>query len=63
MRFGGYNLLMPRVGEFCPSNVARLLLGIVIVIAIVAALGAWLFYSPGRGVPIEQPAQMTSPPR
>ena len=55
--------LMPRVGEFCPSNVARLLLGIVIVIAIVAALGAWLFYSPGRGVPIEQPDQMTSPVR
>jgi hypothetical protein len=46
---------MPRVGEFCWSNVARLLLGVVIVVALVAAVGVWLYYSPGRGTPIEQP--------
>jgi hypothetical protein len=46
---------MPRVGEFCPSNVARLLLGVVIAVTLVAAIGAWLYYSPGRGTLIERP--------
>jgi hypothetical protein len=52
---------MPRVGEFCASNIARLLLGVVIVVALVAALGVWLFHSPGQGTPIEQPAHATEP--
>jgi hypothetical protein len=52
---------MPRVGEFCASNIARLLLGVVIVVALVAAVGVWLFQSPGHGTPIEQPAHVTEP--
>jgi hypothetical protein len=63
MFFHRYNLPMPRVGEFCPSNVARLLLGVVIVVALVAAVGVWLFYSPGRGNSIEQPAKTAQPNR
>jgi hypothetical protein len=52
----GYNYgSMPRVGEFCPSNIARLLLGVVIAVTLMAAIGVWLFHSPGRGAPIEQP--------
>ena len=47
---------MARVGEFCASNIARLLLGVVIVLVLVAALGEWLYHSPGRGTPIERPA-------
>lgn len=54
---------MPKVGEFCASNVARLLLGVVIVVALVAALGVWLFHSPGQGAPIEQPTHATEPVR
>lgn len=54
---------MPRVGEFCPSNIARLLLGVVIVVALVAALGVWLFHTPGQGTPIEQPTNATEPLR
>jgi hypothetical protein len=52
---------MPRVGEFCASNIARLLLGVVIVVALVAALGVWLFHAPGQGTPIEQPTSATEP--
>lgn len=54
---------MPRVGEFCASNIARLLLGVVIVVALVAAVGVWLFHSPGHGTLIEQPAHATEPVR
>jgi hypothetical protein len=43
---------MPRVGEFCPSNIARLLLGVVIIMTLVAAIGFWLYQSPGRGTSI-----------
>jgi hypothetical protein len=58
----GYNRgIMPRVGEFCPSNIARLLLGVVIVVTLVAAIGVWLFHSPGRGTPIEQPSTTAQP--
>jgi hypothetical protein len=58
----GYNRgTMPRIGEFCPSNVARLLLGVVIVVALVAAVGVWLFHSPGRGTPIEQSSPTAQP--
>jgi len=52
---------MPRVGEFCASNIARLLLSVVIVVALVAAIGVYLFHSPGQGTPIEQPAHATDP--
>jgi hypothetical protein len=52
---------MPRVGEFCASNIARLLLGVVIVVALMAAVGVWLFHSPGHGTPIEQPTNATQP--
>jgi hypothetical protein len=52
---------MPRVGEFCASNIARLLLAVVIVVALVAALGVWLFHSPGHGTSIEQPTHATEP--
>jgi hypothetical protein len=58
----GYNRgIMPRVGEFCPSNIARLLLGVVIVVTLVTAIGVWLFHSPGRGTPIEQPSTTAQP--
>ena len=53
--------IMARVGEFCASNIARLLLGVVIVLVLVAALGEWLYHSPGRGTPIERPASTTEP--
>ena len=52
---------MPRVGEFCASNITRLLLGVVIVLVLVAALGEWLFHSPGYGTPIQRPASTTEP--
>ena len=45
---------MPRAGEFCPSNVARLVLGVVIVVTLVVAVGVWLFHSPGHATSIEQ---------
>jgi hypothetical protein len=48
---------MPRVGQFCPSNIARLLLGVVIVVTLLTALGFWLYQSHGHGTSIEQPAQ------
>ncbi len=53
---------MARVGEFCTSNVARLLLGIFIVVGLIFAVGVWTFYSPGRGVSIAHPTQ-TEPQR
>jgi hypothetical protein len=46
---------MPRVGEFCPSNVARLLLSVVIVVALVVAVGAWLYHTHGHASSIELP--------
>lgn len=59
---GGYNRgSMPRVGEFCPSNIARLLLGVVIAVTLVAAIGVWLFHSPGHGTPIEQSSPTAQP--
>ena len=45
---------MPRVGEFCPSNIARFVLTVVIVVATLTALGLWLNQQPGHGVSIEQ---------
>jgi hypothetical protein len=52
---------MPRVGEFCPSNIARLLLGIAIIVMLVAAIGFWLYHSPGHGTSIEQPSHSATP--
>ncbi len=54
---------MPRVGEFCPSNVTRMVLGVVIVVTLVMAVGVWLFHSPGRATSIEQPTHATEPLR
>jgi hypothetical protein len=45
---------MLRVGEFCPSNIARLLLGVIIIVTLVAAIGFWLYQAPGHGTSIEQ---------
>ena len=45
---------MARVGEFCASNVARLLLTVVIIILLVLAVAVWFFYSPGRGSLVKQ---------
>jgi hypothetical protein len=52
---------MPRVGEFCPPNIARLLLGVVIIVTLVGAIGFWLYQSPGLGTSIEQPTHSASP--
>jgi uncharacterized membrane protein len=53
---------MPRVGEFCPSNIARLLLAVVICVVLVAALGVWLFHEPAAGVSIEHPSAPSAQP-
>jgi hypothetical protein len=59
---GGYNRgTMPRVGEFCPSNIARLVLGVVIVVTLMVAVGVWLFHSPGHATSIDQPTHTTEP--
>jgi hypothetical protein len=31
---------------FCPSNIARLLLGVVIIVTLLIAIGFWLYHSP-----------------
>ena len=46
---------MARVGEFCSSNVARLLLIVFIGVGLFLAVGVWFFYSPGSGTSIQQP--------
>jgi hypothetical protein len=45
---------MPRVGEFCPSNIVRLLLGVIIIITLLTAIGFWLYQAPGHGTSIER---------
>jgi hypothetical protein len=52
---------MPRVGEFCASNILRLILGVVIVVTLVAAIGVWIYHSPGHGTSIEEPAHSAEP--
>jgi len=52
---------MPRVGQFCASNITRLLLGVIIVVTLVAAIGVWIYHSPGHGTSIEQPAHPPEP--
>jgi hypothetical protein len=51
----------PRVGQFCPSNIARLLLTVVIIVTLLTAIGFWLYQAPGHGKSIEQPAQAPDP--
>lgn len=34
---------MPHVGEFCPSNISPLLLGVVIIVTRLTAIGFWLY--------------------
>jgi hypothetical protein len=53
--------IMPRVGEFCPSNIARLLLSVVIVLTLLAAICFWLYHAPGHGTSIEQPTHSLRP--
>jgi hypothetical protein len=52
---------MPRVGQFCPSNIARLLLGVIIIVTLVTAIGFWLYQTPGHGTSIEQPTHSPAP--
>jgi hypothetical protein len=52
---------MPRVGEFCPSNIIRLLLGVVIIVTLLTAIGFWLYEAPGHGTSIEQPTHTPDP--
>jgi hypothetical protein len=52
---------MPRVGQFCPSNIARLLLSVVIVVTLLIALGFWLYQSHGHGTSIEQRTDAPAP--
>jgi hypothetical protein len=52
---------MPRVGEFCPSNIARLVLGVIIIVTLVIAIGFWLYRAPGHGTSIEQPTHAPNP--
>jgi hypothetical protein len=47
---------MPRVGEFCPSNIARLVLTVIIVVMAVAAVGFWLSQTPGHSRSIVHPS-------
>jgi hypothetical protein len=59
---GDYNRgIVPRVGEFCPSNIARWVLGVVIVVTLIVAVGVWLFHSPGHGTSISQPTHTAEP--
>jgi len=43
---------MPRVGQFCASNIARLLLTVFIIVTLLTAIGFWLYQSPGHGTSI-----------
>jgi hypothetical protein len=52
---------MPRVGEFCPSNIVRFLLGVVTIVALLTAIGFWLYEAPGHGTSIEQPTRAPDP--
>jgi hypothetical protein len=54
---------MPRVGEFCLSNISRMLLGVIIILTLASAIGFWLYQAPGQGTSIEQPAHVPLPAR
>lgn len=49
---------MPTLGEFCSSNIARFLLAIVIVIAVILIVGVVFFYSPGRGHHLQKTSRL-----
>jgi hypothetical protein len=51
----------PTRGEFCPSNIARLLLSVVIIVMMVPAIGFWLYHSSGHGTSIEQSTYSATP--
>jgi hypothetical protein len=48
---------MPRIGEFCAANVARLVLSVVIMVGLALAAGVWLFYYPSHAPVINQAPQ------
>jgi hypothetical protein len=52
---------MPRVGQFCASNIIRLLLGVVIIVTLLAAIGFWLYQTHGYGTSILQPTHSPAP--
>jgi hypothetical protein len=52
---------MTRVSEFNSCNIAKLLLSVFIVVALLFAIGVWIFYSPGRSAPIEKSKQPPAP--
>jgi hypothetical protein len=52
---------MPRVGEFCASNIARFLLSVGIVVVLIAAIGVWLYHSPAHGTSIEHTPSSSTP--
>jgi hypothetical protein len=47
---------MARVGQFCLSNIARLLLSVIIVVTLLISVGFWLYHAAGNGTSIEQSA-------
>jgi hypothetical protein len=57
----GWGYPMPRVGQFCLSNIARLLLGVFIIVTLLVAIGFWLYHSPGHSTSIEQPTHSPAP--
>ena len=48
MLSAGNGETMPKVGEFCSSNVARFLLGTLIVLILLALVFFFFFYASGR---------------
>ncbi len=52
---------MEKVREFCATNIAKLLLSVFIFVVVLLGIGVWVFYSPGRTAPIEQPSQQAKP--
>jgi hypothetical protein len=52
---------MPRVGQFCPSNIVRLLLGVVIIVTLLVAIGFWLYQTSGHSASIVQPTHSPAP--
>jgi hypothetical protein len=54
---------MARVGEFCAANVARLLLSVVIVVAVLLGAAVWMYYSSGHGQIIKESPKEALPSR
>jgi len=53
--------IMARIAEFCASNIARLLLKVVIGVVVLLCIGVWMFYSKGCGSLVKQPAPASAP--